>query len=426
MGLPSRAALRKPRRPAAGGEIFAALDVGTTKVSCLIARFDKPGQPQVIGVGHHMSAGIRKGMVVDLEAAENAVSSAVQAAEALSGQVLKSVVTNLSGGEPRSRTISAEIQMSGREVTDGDMHRALQQSCQMTVAPDSTLIHSIPVGFSLDGSGGIQDPRGMTGNLLGVQVHMVTANATACRNLVACLGRAHLDADSIVISPYASGLAALAKDEMELGVTLIDMGGGVTSLAVFIEGLLAFTDVVPIGGYQVTSDIAKGLSTSIANAERMKIKFGHAMGSSVDEREMIEVPRIGEDEYGYTNQVPRSLLVGIIQPRLEEIFEMVRDRLEQSGLVRTAGRRVVITGGASLLPGTRELAQITLSKQVRLGRPLHVRGFSDLIMTPAFSTAAGLLQFAMQNPLDMPAFSTAPTPSGGLFNRIGHWLRDNL
>jgi cell division protein FtsA len=416
---------RKPRRAARGG-VVAALDVGTTKVCCLIARVDEHGIPQVLGLGHQMSAGVKAGTIVDMDLAEEAIGAAVQAAEQASGETIRAVVASLSGGRPTSQTIGAEVPLGGREVGDADMRRALHQSRHVVLAGDAALVHAIPVGFSLDGSRGIRDPRGMAGDRLGVQLHLITAGGAAKRNLETCIARCHLDVESFVVSPYASGLAALVEDEMDLGVTVVDMGGGVTSLAVFADGAMVFADTVPVGGAHVTNDIARGLTTSVAHAERMKTLYGHAVASPADERETILVPHVGEEDDDHASQVPKSILVGIIQPRLEEVFELVRHRLEQSGLAKAAGRRVVLTGGASQLPGTRELAQLVLDKQVRLGRPLRVRGLADAAGGPSFATAAGLLHYAVSQPMDMPVFAGPAEAHGGLLGRVGQWLRENL
>jgi cell division protein FtsA len=229
------------------------------------------------------------------------------------------------------------------------------------------------------------------------------------------------------MSPFAAGLSCLVEDEMDLGVTLIDMGGGTTSISVFFDGKMVWTDSVPIGGSHVTSDIARGLTTPLAHAERLKTLYGSALPAPSDEREIIDVPQIGEEDRAQAHHVPKSLLVGIIQPRLEEVFEFVRGRLDASGFAKLAGRRVVLTGGASQLPGMRELAQQVLDKQVRLGRPLRIGGLAESVGGPAFSAAAGLLAYAVQQHAEAPALAPLMEPSGsGWLGRMGNWLRDNL
>jgi len=416
---------RKPRTPPSGS-IVAALDVGTTKVCCLIGRVGDAGAVRVIGVGHQASLGVRAGVIVDIEAAAGAIASAVHAAEEMSGETVNDVVVNLSGGQLGSRMVSVEVDVLDQEVSETDLQRALAQSRAHMRLGDGELLHAVPLGYTLDGSDGIRDPRGMFGERLGVRLHLVTASPIPVRNLTTCLARTHLDAEAVVASPYAAGLACLVDDELDLGVTVIDMGGGTTTVAVFLDNHLVFTDSIPVGGGHVTSDIARGLNTPLAHAERMKSLYGSAISSSVDEHELIDVPQVGEDAGAEINQVPRSLLVGIIQPRLEETFELVRSRLEQSGYAKSAGRRVVLTGGGSQLPGVRELGQLLLDKQVRLGRPVRVDGLNETSGGPAFTTAAGLLLQGLRPTPELTLEAAAMPLAGGLLGRVGMWLRAYL
>src|SRR5215469_2657707 len=418
----------KPRRPAVKprGSLITALDVGTTKTCCFIARVESD-RPRVLGIGHQISREIRNGGIVDLEATSASVLNAVHAAEEMAGETIQRVVANLSGGFSASRIIRAEIGVTGREITDAEMRRVLEHGYLLREPGDRQVIHSVPVGFSVDDSRGIRDPRGMLGERLGVNMHVVTASAAGVRNHASAIGRSHLEVEALVVSPYASGLSCLVEDEIGLGVTVIDMGGGTTTIGVFFDGNLIFADYVPVGGAHVTNDIARGLSTGVAHAERMKTLFGSAISTSTDEREMIAVPQIGEEEEGHVNHVPKSLLVGIIAPRIEETFELVRNRLEASGFDKVAGRRVVLTGGACQLHGARELAALILDKQVRIGRPLRVSGLAEATGGTAFSTAVGLLHFALSERAEVPragrGLATEPT---GFFGRFGHWLRENF
>jgi cell division protein FtsA len=418
----------KARRPPirARGSVITALDIGTTKICCFIARVEDD-KPRVLGIGHQISRGVRNGRIVDLEAAGLSVLNAVHAAEQMAGETIGEVVANLSGGFAASRIIRAEIGITGREITDGDMRRVLEHGYLLRDPGDRQVIHSVPVGFSVDDSRGIRDPRGMLGERLGVNMHVVTASAASVRNHSSAIGRSHLEVDAFVVSPYASGLSCLVEDEIGLGVTVIDMGGGTTTIGVFFDGNLIFADYVPVGGCHVTNDIARGLSTPIAHAERMKTLFGSAISSSTDEREMIAVPQIGEEEEGNVNHVPKSLLVGIIAPRIEEIFELVRNRLEASGFDKVAGRRVVLTGGACQLHGAREFAGLILDKQVRIGRPQRVAGLAEATGGPAFATTAGLLHFALSERAEVSgARRPVASPPSGVFGRLGHWLRQNF
>jgi cell division protein FtsA len=415
---------RAPIRPR--GSLIAALDIGTTKMCCLIARV-AADEPQVLGIGHQIARGVRGGAIVDLEAAGASVVNAVHAAEQMAGETIERVVVNLSGGFFTSRIIKAEIGIAGHEIGEAELQRALEHGYQLREPGDRQIIHSVPVGFSIDDSRGIRDPRGMLGERLGVNMNVVTARAAAVRNHSAAIGRAHLSVDALVVSPYAAGLSCLVDDEIDLGVTVVDMGGGTTTIGVFFDGNLIFADSVPVGGGHVTNDIARGLSTAVVHAERMKTLFGGAVSASTDEREMIAVPQIGEEDEGNVTHVPKSLLVGIIAPRIEETFELVRDRLEASGFDKIAGRRVVLTGGACQLHGVREFAGLILDKQVRVGRPLRVAGLAEATAGPAFSTTVGLLHFALSESVEVLRVGRRrPRPANGVFGRLGHWLRDNI
>ncbi|WP_207476892.1 cell division protein FtsA [Arenibaculum pallidiluteum] len=415
---------KKAKRPARG-DIVAALDVGTTKVCCFIARVEDKGAVRVVGIGHQLSRGLKAGTIVDMEAAETSIAHAVHQAEQMAEAQIRQVVVNVSGGQPTSRTIPVEVPLGGGEIGDAELRRVMSQARQVQANPDQKLLHTIPTGFSIDGNRGIRDPRGMSGDRLAVQLHVVAAQGSAVRNLQTSVARCHLDVGGMVISPYAAGLSALVEDEMELGATVIDMGGGTTSMAVFVDGRLVFTDSVPVGGAHVTNDIARGLTTPVVHAERLKTLYGSAMAADADERDYIDVPQVGEDEPAQANHVPKSLLVGIIQPRLEEIFELVRDRLDHGGFGRAAGRRVVLTGGASQLPGTRELAQLILDKQVRAGRPTRVGGLAEATGGPAFATAAGLLIHAVQGVDGLPMLAEVEAPRH-LLGRVGTWIREYL
>lgn len=410
--------------------LIAALDVGTTKVCCFIARAAEDGGLKIVGIGHQLSRGIRNGAVVDMEEVETSIRAAVDAAEQMAEDRIREVVLNVSGGQPSSANVTIEVAVNGHEIGDGDIRRMLDHARHHAETGEGELLHSIPVGFTVDGNEGIRDPRGMFGDRLAVTIHQVSAAAGPVRNLASVVHRCHLDIESRIVSPYASALACLVEDEKELGVTCIDMGGGTTTLSVFQGGHLKHTDTIPVGGGHVTNDIARGLSTPLANAERMKTLYGSALPSPSDDREILKVPLVGEDEDGATNQVPRSMLVQIIQPRIEETFELVRSHLEAGGFDKLAGRRVVLTGGASQMQGVRDLAAMVLDKQIRLGRPLGFQGLPEATAGPAFSTCAGLLRFAMGNHAEAPArtMTNGPTASarGGTLSKVTGWFRKNF
>ncbi|PKU22693.1 cell division protein FtsA [Telmatospirillum siberiense] len=409
--------------------LIAALDVGTTKVCCFIARATDDGSLRVLGIGHQLSRGMRNGAVVDMEEAETSIRAAVDAAEQMAEDRVREVLVNVSGGQPTSNNVTVEVAVNGHEIGEQDIRRMLDHARHHTQSTDRDLIHSIPVGFTVDGNEGIRDPRGMFGERLAVTIHLVSANPGPVRNLSTVVHRCHLDIEARVASAYASGLACLVDDERDLGVTCIDMGGGTTTIAVFQGGHLMHTDTIPVGGVHVTNDIARGLSTPLVHAERMKTLYGSALPSPSDDREILKVPLVGEDEDGATNQVPRSMLVQIIQPRLEETFELVRSHLEAGGFDKVAGRRVVLTGGAAQMQGVRDLAAMVLDKQVRHGRPVGMQGLPEATNGPAFATCAGLLRYALLNARAETAAKPARATESdgtGKFGRLTSWLRKNF
>ena len=405
---------------------IAALDIGSTKIACFVAK-SEGDIVRVVGIGYQVSRGIRGGAIVDMEAAAESILNAVASAEQMAGETLKSVVVNAGCGQPGSSTVTVDVAVAGQEVRDHDLRRVTAAGRALESAPHRRLVHAIPVSYAIDGSRGIRDPRGMCGERLGVNMHLVTADGSALRNIEAVIGRCHLDVEGFVVSAYAAGLACLVEDEMDLGVTVVDIGGGTTSMAVFFDGHVVWTDSIAVGGAHVTNDIARGLSTPLAHAERMKTLHGSAIVAASDEREIIDVPLVGEEEHDHANHVPKSILTGIIRPRVEETFELVRARLEASGVDKVAGRRVVLTGGASQLQGVRELAATVLDKHVRLGRPIRIQGLSDQTGGPAFAACAGLIGCALAPPAELPrAAASGGSPGAGWFGRVGLWLRHNL
>jgi len=417
------------------GSLIAALDIGTHKIACFIAQVtDDEGGLEVVGVGYQAAHGIKNGVVVDIDAADRAIRNTVHTAEKMAadlmkGYPLRDIIINVPGSQSKSHNLSVDIQIGGQEITAMDMTHALARAQDQVMSDDRELIHTIPVNCSIDSNDGILDPRGMTGEKLEVNIHIVTGDLSSLQNMATCIDRSHLDIVALALSPYAAGLASLVEDEMDLGCTVIDMGAGMTSFAVFQSGQMIYSDSVPVGGAHVTNDIACGLTCSNADAERLKTLYGSAIVSSSDDSELIDVPRLGESDDlldgGGEHSVARSLLIGIIQPRLEEIFEMVKAKLDESGLGKNLGRRVVLTGGASQLPAMRDLAQAILDKQVRLGRPIRLNGLPDGVSGPAFSTTAGLLTYALSRQHEMPAEIMESADLGSLWDKLKRWWREN-
>ncbi|MEQ8697005.1 MAG: cell division protein FtsA [Bauldia litoralis] len=431
-----RAIVRRPT-------IVSILDIGSSKICCLIARL-KPLEDgesaealrgrthsiEVIGIGHQRSRGIKSGVVVNLDAAEQAIRLAVDAAERQAGITVDSLIVNISAGRLGSETYSASVALSGKAVEEVDIGRVLAAGRRHSVSDGRSVVHAMPIGYSLDANGGIADPRGMVGERLGVDMHMVTGDAQPLRNIELCINRCHLSVERLVATPYASGLSVLVDDESELGCASVDFGGGTTTIAVFSKGEFVHVDAIAIGGQHITTDIARGLSTRLDVAERLKTVYGSALPSPADEREIISVPTIGDDENEPANQIPRSALTRIIRPRVEEILELVRDRLNESGYAALVGRRMVLTGGASQLTGLVESARRVLARNVRLGRPLGIAGLPEVAKGPAFSTAVGLIIYPQVATMEQcEGGSDRPftmTGTGGYLARVGHWFRESF
>ncbi|HAX90665.1 MAG TPA: cell division protein FtsA [Rhodospirillaceae bacterium] len=432
----------KPR--ATQGDVFAALDIGTSKVACFIAHLDEMGQPHVIGIGHQLSEGVRAGLVADMDAVRRAVSAAVATAEQMAGENIERVIVNVAAPQLLSQTVGVALPLNGREITLSDMDRLIAQA-QTMAAEDSSgnamdLLHTLPVHYTLDGQRGIREPLGMIGNTLQADYHLVSAAFGPVRTLETAIARCHLEVERLVAAPMASGLSCLVEDEMDLGCTVIDIGAGTTSIGIYFDGHMIFSDGLPIGGIHISNDIARGLTTTFAHAERMKTLYGNAALSPADERDIIDVPQVGEEAPEYANHLPKSHLIQIIQPRLEEIFEMIRARLAKSGMSEMAGRRVVLTGGTSQLPGIRDMASRILDKQVRLGRPLRIArpyqgqrstsptltGLAEATSGPAFATTAGLLVAALQPDSLDPRSGFDFSGGNGFMTRFSQWMKQGL
>jgi cell division protein FtsA len=404
---------------------FGVLDIGSTKIACLIGRAEADGRLRALGFGWQKGRGVSSGGIVDLGQAERAIRAAVGQAEDMADIRLKSVTVNLSCGQPESRLFNVQWPVDGKAVTAEDVKRVVREARIRAAAPGRENIHCLPLSFATDETPGVIDPRGLFCDTLTAQLHVVDAGNTALRSLAACLARCELDIATLVSAPMASGLATLVGDERELGATVIDMGGGTTSMAVFAEGQLLHTSQIPLGGMHVTNDIARILSTSVAHAERLKALYGSVHGSPDDDRELLPVQQIGEDEHQIA-KIPRRMLISVIRPRLEEIFEMVKDRLETSGLGGAGGSRVVLTGGGSQLGGVREMAAQMLERNVRLGKPAAMLGLPDAATAANFATLSGLLHFATGDGQTMHDIDFESERTMGWFGRFVNFLKERV
>ena len=424
-----------PRRSA----VICALDIGTSKVACLIARLKPCGAHEalrrrshgveVLGIGHTRARGIKSGTVVKLDEAEQAVRQAVDAAERMARVHVESVVLSVGAGRVGSELYAATVHIGGPAATDGDIERVLAAGSRHSVRGGRAVLHSLPVSYALDESRDIRDPRGMLGRRLGVDMHVVTTDVAVARNLMLAVERCHLCVEAMAAAPYAAGLCALADDEADLGAAIVDIGAGTTTVAVFSHGRFVHADAFALGGNHITTDLARGLTAKVVDAERIKTLHGSAICGASDDRDMITVPPVGEDEREPPHVVSRAALVRIISPRVEEILEMVRDRLAASPFAADPGARVVLTGGSSQLAGLPEIAARILARRVRVGRPLGVAGLPEAAKGPAFAVAAGLLiypQVAHLEQVESRRTRALVTGTEGYFARVGRWLRESF
>jgi cell division protein FtsA len=437
----SQRAMRNMRRIALQRGVIALLDVGTSKIACLILRFDGPdrlheadgvgpmaGQSsfRVIGAGTTRSRGVRFGEISVMNETERAIRTAVQAAQKMANVRVDHAIACFSGAEPRSYGLAGEWELQDSVVTEQDVARVLSACDVPDVGEGREVLHAQPVNFALDHRSGLGDPRGQIGNRLACDLHLLSVDASAIHNLLYCIKRCDLELAGIASSAYVAGISSLVEDEQELGAACIDMGGGSTGLSIFIKKHMIYADAVRLGGDHVTSDISKGLQVAIATAERIKTRHGGVHATGMDDREMIEIGGDSGDWEKDRRSVSRTEVIGIMRPRLEEILEEVRARLDAAGFDHLPSQQIVLTGGASQIPGLDGLAARILGQRTRLGRPLRVLGLPQATTGPAFAAAVGLCLFAT-HPQDEWWDFDIPTermPARSL-KRALRWFRDN-
>lgn len=434
-------AMRAIRQAALQRGVIAILDIGTSKIACLVLRFDGPdrfresedigpmaGQSsfRVIGAATTRSRGVRFGEIDAMQETERAIRTAVQAAQKMANLRVDHVIVSLSGARPRSYGLDGQVEIDGGTVREGDIGRVLAACDMPDYGEDREVLHAHPVNFALDHRSGLADPRGQMGNRLTTDLHLLTVDASALQNILYAVKRCDLELAGIASSAYVAGLASLVEDEQELGAACIDMGGGSTSISIFMKKHMIYADAVRMGGDHVTSDISMGLQVPMSTAERIKTFYGGVVATGMDDREMIETQGETGDWEHDRRTVSRAELIGIMRPRVEEILEEVKARLDAAGFEHLPSQQIVLTGGGSQIPGLDGLASRILGRQVRLGRPLRVQGLPQAASGPGFSAAVGLSLFAA-NPQDewwdfeIPA-SSYPARS---LRRAVKWFRDN-
>ena len=368
--------------------LIVALDIGTSKVVAVVAELAPDGRIEITGMGSHESRGLKKGVVVNIEATVNAIQRALEEAELMADCKILTVFTGIAGSHIRSFNSTGMVAVKDKEVTPLDVDRAIETARAMPIPTDQQVLHILTQEFIVDGQDGVKEPIGMSGIRLEVKVHIVTGAVSAAQNIVKCVRRCGLEVNDLILQPLASSLAVLTDDEKELGVCLVDIGGGTTDIAVFREGAIRHTAVVPIAGDQITNDIAMALRTPTAEAEELKLRHGCALRQLADPAQMIEVPGVGDRA---PRLLSRQTLAEVIEPRVEELYSMVQKVLKDSGYEELLSSGIVLTGGSSMMQGMVELGEEIFHMPVRIGMPRYSGGLADVVRSPRYATAMGLL-----------------------------------
>ena len=419
--------------------LVASLDVGTSKIACMIARL-RPAPPsdalrgrthavELIGYSQIQSRGVKAGAVVDPVACEQAVRQAVALAERMAKVRVESVLLPVAGGRVMGHLIEATSDIRGGAVTQADVSRVTSTGMHHATGEGRAVLHALPVGYTLDGVKGIRDPRGMVARQFGVDMNVVTSDATVAKNLMLVVERCHLNVEAMAASPYVAGLSVLTDDEADLGAAVVEMGAGTTTIATYSGGRFVHASGFALGGHHVTMDLARGLSACIADAERIKTLYGTVLTGGSDARELMSVPTAGDNERDVPQIVSRATIANIVRHRAEEIFEMVRDRLKDSPFAAEPKARVVLSGGASQLTGLVELATRILDRPVRVGRPLGFGRLPNEAKNAAFAVPTGLLvypQYAHLEHVEPRHTRQVGTGTDGYFGKVGRWLREGF
>ncbi|RFA30327.1 cell division protein FtsA [Alkalilimnicola ehrlichii] len=374
--------------------LLVGLDIGTSKVVAIVGEMNQEGVIDVVGIGSHPSRGLKKGVVVNIESTVQSIQRAVEEAELMAGCQIHSVYTGIAGSHIRSLNSHGIVAIRDKEVTSGDVERVIDAARAVAIPADQKILHILPQEFLIDNQEGIREPIGMSGVRLEAKVHMVTGAVSAAQNIIKCVRRCGLEVNDVILEQLASAHAVLTDDEKELGVCVVDIGGGTTDIAIFTEGAIRHTAVIPIAGDQVTNDIAVALRTPTQHAEEIKVKYACALSQLAAVEETIEVPSVGERK---PRRLSRQTLAEVVEPRYEELMNLVQAELRRSGFEDLMAAGLVLTGGSSKMEGVIDLAEEVFHMPVRLGQPQNVAGLADVVRNPIYSTGVGLLQFGWMN-----------------------------
>jgi cell division protein FtsA len=401
-----------------GNRMIVGLDIGTSKVVSIVGEVSPEGRVEIVGIGSHPSRGLKKGVVVNIESTVQSIQRSVEEAELMAGCQIHSVYAGIAGSHIRSLNSHGIVAIRDREVFQPDIDRVIDAAQAVAIPADQKILHILPQEYVIDTQEGVKEPLGMSGVRLEAKVHLVTCAVNAAQNIEKCIRKCGLEVEDIILEQLASGLSVLTEDEKELGVCLVDIGGGTTDIAVFTDGAIRHTAVIPIAGDQVTNDIAMALRTPTQNAEEIKIKYACALASLAGENETIKVPGVGERG---DRDLSRQALTEVVEPRYDELFTLVQAELRRSGFEDLVAAGVVLTGGSSKIEGVVELAEEIFHMPVRVGKPQGVTGLTDIVRNPIYSTAVGLLLYGAQH---QDKARAVPTPSSvsGIMARVKNWF----
>ena len=378
-------------------QMIVGLDIGTSKVVAIVGEVTPEGELEIIGIGSHVSRGLKKGVVVNIESTVQSIQRAIEEAELMSGCQIHSVFAGIAGSHIRSLNSHGIVAIRDREVFQPDIERVIDAAQAVAIPADQKILHILPQEYLVDTQGGVREPLGMSGVRLEAKVHLVTCAINAAQNIEKCIKRCGLEVEDIILEQVASGYAVLTEDEKDLGVCLVDIGGGTSDIAIFTDGAIRHTAVIPIAGDQVTNDIAMALRTPTQNAEELKIKYACALASLAGENETIKVPSVGDRA---DRDLSRQALAEVVEPRYDELFTLIQAELRRSGFEDLVAAGIVLTGGTSKMEGVVELAEEIFHMPVSIGRPHGVSGLADIVRNPIYSTAVGLLQYGAKQQND--------------------------
>jgi len=403
--------------------LIVGLDIGTSKVVAIVGEVTPEKEIEIIGLGSHPSRGLKKGVVVNIESTVQSIQRAVEEAELMAGCQINSVYAGIAGSHVRSLNSHGIVAIRDKEVTVFDVERVIDAARAVAIPADQKILHILPQEFIIDDQEGIREPIGMSGVRLEAKVHMVTGAVSAAQNIIKCVRRCGLEVDDIILEQLASSQSVLTEDEKELGVCLVDIGGGTTDIAVFTEGAIRHTAVIPIAGDQVTNDIAVALRTPTQYAEEIKVKYACALTQLAAVEETIEVPSVGERP---DRRLARQTLAEVVEPRYEELFTLIQAELRRSGFEDLCAAGVVLTGGSAKMEGAVELSEEIFHMPVRLGSPQYVGGLVDVVRNPIYSTGVGLLLFGYQNQAQRESENRLGSGYQGVLRRMKSWFQGNF